>query len=62
MTYVCDMERGIISAGIEEEFKLPTGVTKKWQQSPRRESGRRCRVLPDRRPYRRGRTSPASRG
>ena len=27
--YVCDMEKGIISAGIEEEFKLPTGVTKK---------------------------------
>ena len=22
-------EKGIISAGIEEEFKLPTGVTKK---------------------------------
>lgn len=27
--YVCDMEKGIISAAIEEEFKLPTGVTKK---------------------------------
>ena len=26
---VCDMEKGIISAGIEEEFRLPTGVTKK---------------------------------
>lgn len=27
--YVCDMEKGIISAEIEEEFKLPTGATKK---------------------------------
>ena len=26
--YVCDMETGIISAGIEEEFELPMGMTK----------------------------------
>lgn len=29
MVYVCDMQKGIISAGIEEEFNLPIGITKK---------------------------------
>ncbi len=28
MIYVCDMEKGIISAKIEEQFKLPMGRTK----------------------------------
>lgn len=28
MVYVCDMEKGIISAEIEEEFQLPMGRTK----------------------------------
>lgn len=29
MVYVCDMQKGIISAGVEEEFNLPIGITKK---------------------------------
>lgn len=29
MVYVCDMQKGIISAGVEEEFDLPIGITKK---------------------------------
>lgn len=29
MVYVCDMQKGIISAGVEEEFNLPVGITKK---------------------------------
>lgn len=29
MVYVCDMQKGIISAGGEEEFNLPIGITKK---------------------------------
>ena len=29
MVYVCDMKKGIISAGVEEEFNLPIGITKK---------------------------------
>ena len=29
MVYVCDMQNGIISAGVEEEFNLPIGITKK---------------------------------
>ena len=29
MGYVCDMQKGIISAGVEEEFNLPIGITKK---------------------------------
>ena len=29
MVYVCYMQKGIISAGVEEEFNLPIGITKK---------------------------------
>ena len=29
MVYVCDMQKGTISAGVEEEFNLPIGITKK---------------------------------
>lgn len=29
MVYVCDMQKGIISAGVEEKFNLPIGITKK---------------------------------
>lgn len=29
MVYVCDMQKGIISAGVEEEFNLPIGITNK---------------------------------
>ena len=29
MVYVCDMQKGIISAGVEEEYNLPIGITKK---------------------------------
>ena len=29
MVYVCDMQKGIFSAGVEEEFNLPIGITKK---------------------------------
>ena len=29
MVYVCDMQKGIISAGVEEELNLPIGITKK---------------------------------
>ena len=29
MVYVCDMQKGIISAGVEEEFDIPIGITKK---------------------------------
>ena len=29
MVYVCDMQKGIISAGVEEEFNLPISITKK---------------------------------
>ena len=29
MVYVCDMQKGIIPAGVEEEFNLPIGITKK---------------------------------
>ena len=29
MVYVCDMQKGIISAGVEEEFNIPIGITKK---------------------------------
>ena len=29
LVYVCDMQKGIISAGVEEEFNLPIGITKK---------------------------------
>ena len=29
MVYVCDMQKDIISAGVEEEFNLPISITKK---------------------------------